>query len=151
MWNSHGDFSKITETAHQAVREPAQKAACKEHSITLFNFNGGLRNCHCFLSAAYTEPGRRAVSVIFKKCPLAMALHFSPFWHNQTFVFQMCLIMNRKNYSFLCPNMIYFDAVDFSECRSKEVISFFWRSVYSQRQCFSYVGCFNCVIKARQF
>ena len=26
--------------------------------------------------------------------------------------------------------MIKFDAVDFSECRSEEVISFFWRSVY---------------------
>ena len=26
--------------------------------------------------------------------------------------------------------MINFDAVDFSECRSEEVISFFWRSVY---------------------
>ena len=26
--------------------------------------------------------------------------------------------------------MINFDAVDFSKCRSEEVISFFWRSVY---------------------
>ena len=26
--------------------------------------------------------------------------------------------------------MIHFDAVDFSECRSEEVISLFWRSVY---------------------
>ena len=26
--------------------------------------------------------------------------------------------------------MINFDVVDFSECRSEEVISFFWRSVY---------------------
>ena len=26
--------------------------------------------------------------------------------------------------------MINFDAVDFSECHSEEVISFFWRSVY---------------------
>ena len=29
----------------------------------------------------------------------------------------------------LCPNMIYFDAFDLSECRSEEVISFFLRSV----------------------
>ena len=27
--------------------------------------------------------------------------------------------------------MINFDAVDFSECRSAEVISFCWRSVYN--------------------
>ena len=26
--------------------------------------------------------------------------------------------------------MNHFDAVDFSECHSEEVISFFWRSVY---------------------
>ena len=33
--------------------------------------------------------------------------------------------------------MINFDGVDFSECHSEEVISFFWRSVYdgqSERQ-----------------
>ena len=28
--------------------------------------------------------------------------------------------------------MINFDSVDFSECRTEEVISFFWRSVYIQ-------------------
>ena len=32
----------------------------------------------------------------------------------------------------MCPNMNHFDAVDFSECRSEEVISFIWRSVYIQ-------------------
>ena len=31
------------------------------------------------------------------------------------------------------PIMINFDAVDFSECRSEEVISFSWRSVYVVR------------------
>ena len=30
--------------------------------------------------------------------------------------------------------MINFDAVDFSERRSEEVISFFWRSVYDDAQ-----------------
>ena len=29
--------------------------------------------------------------------------------------------------------MNHFDAVDFSECHSEEVISFFWRSVYDMR------------------
>ena len=32
--------------------------------------------------------------------------------------------------AYLCPNIINFDAVDFSERRPEEVISFFWRSVY---------------------
>ena len=42
----------------------------------------------------------------------------------------MCLL--RINLPNLCPNMNHFDAVDFSECHSEEVISFFWRSVYSK-------------------
>ena len=40
----------------------------------------------------------------------------------------MCLL--RRTSANLCSNMIHFDAVDFSECHSEEVISFFWRSVY---------------------
>ena len=55
--------------------------------------------------------------------------YFSPFWLSQTFVF--IDVLNKDNYiANLCPNMINFDALDFSECRSEEVISFFWRSVY---------------------
>ena len=34
--------------------------------------------------------------------------------------------------------MINFDAVDFSERRSEEVISFFWRSVYVSKVWYSY-------------
>ena len=38
--------------------------------------------------------------------------------------------------------MINFDAVDFSERRPEEVISFFWRSVYNEeRQTFSHYQC----------
>ena len=36
---------------------------------------------------------------------------------------QMCLL--RSTISYLCPNRIHFDAVDFSECRSELVIRFF--------------------------
>ena len=42
--------------------------------------------------------------------------------------FAMCLL--RINLPNLCPNMIRVDALDFSGGHSKEVISFFWRSVY---------------------
>ena len=35
--------------------------------------------------------------------------------------FQMCFMRR----AYLCPNMIHFDAVNFSERRSEEVISFF--------------------------
>ena len=43
-------------------------------------------------------------------------------------VFQIFLLRSIK--PFLCPNIINFDSVDFSEHRPEEVISFFWRSVY---------------------
>ena len=39
-------------------------------------------------------------------------------------------VPDKKYQSYLCPNMIDFDAANFSEYRSEEVISFFWRSVY---------------------
>ena len=42
--------------------------------------------------------------------------------------FQIFLLRSIKAY--LYPNIINFDAVDFSERRPEEVISFFWRSVY---------------------
>ena len=44
--------------------------------------------------------------------------------------FQIFLLTSIKAY--LCPNIINFDSVDFSERRPEEVISFFWRSVYYQ-------------------
>ena len=55
-------------------------------------------------------------------------------------MFQMCFIL-KENYSlsvstniikfaYLSTNIINFDAVNFSEHRSEEVVSFFWCSVY---------------------
>ena len=41
----------------------------------------------------------------------------------------MCLI--RSTLANLCSVMNHFNALDFSECRSEEVISFFWHSVYN--------------------
>ena len=58
-------------------------------------------------------------------------------WSNRIFsffeariscVFLIFLLRSIKAY--LCPTMINFDAVDFSERHPEEVISFFWRSVY---------------------
>ena len=43
--------------------------------------------------------------------------------------FQIFLLRSIKAY--LCPNIIHFDSVDFSERRPEgSVLSFFWRSVY---------------------
>ena len=46
----------------------------------------------------------------------------------KSYVFQIFLLRSIEAY--LCPNIINFDGVDFSEGRPEEVISFFWRSVY---------------------
>ena len=43
---------------------------------------------------------------------------FSHFLRKQTLVFQMCLLKSTD----LCPNMINFDVVDFSEFCSEEVM-----------------------------
>ena len=94
-----------------------------------FNFNGGLRKYragYCLLRT----PGRRGKQFLrFLKTDL---LRFHRFyilcdWIKLLF-FYMCLL--RINLPNLCPNMNNFDVVDFSECHSEEVISFFWRSVY---------------------
>ena len=53
---------------------------------------------------------------------------FSPFYARKSCVFQIFLLRSIKAY--LCPNIINFDSMDFSECRPEEVISFFLRSVY---------------------
>ena len=58
-------------------------------------------------------------------------------WFNRIFllfdarkscVFQIFFLRSIEAY--LCPNIIIFYTVDFSERRPEEVISFFWRSVY---------------------
>ena len=96
-----------------------------------FNFNGGLCNRRTgFCPCQTLFPGRRAVYVIFTKWPLAISLQFKPFWLKQTFAFFYMQLV-RSTTANMCPIMSHFNALDFSECRSEEVISFFWRSVYN--------------------
>ena len=94
-----------------------------------FNFNGGLRK-------------RRTGYVCFE-LPTREASSFCDFWKltscdfiafissliEVNFIFLDVLIKDKFTPN-LCPNMNHFDAVDFSECYSEEVISFFLRSVY---------------------
>ena len=55
--------------------------------------------------------------------------------------FYSCLSLGKRNFCMclaksilanICPIMIHLDALDFNVCRSEEVISFFWRSVYNE-------------------
>ena len=75
--------------------------------------------------------GARSVSSFcdFPKNDLSWYNHiFLLFATRKSCVFQIFLLRNIKAY--LCPNIINFDSVDFSERRPAEVRSFFWRSVY---------------------
>ena len=66
----------------------------------------------------------------FRKITFGDLTEFSLSWHKNILCFSDILIRSIKAY--LCPNIINFDRVDFSEHRPEEVISFFWRSVYIQ-------------------
>ena len=75
--------------------------------------------------------GARSVSSFcdFRKMTFRdLTAFFSFFEARKSCVFQIFLLRSIKAY--LCPNIINFDSVDFSEHRPEEVISFFWRSVY---------------------
>ena len=70
-------------------------------------------------------------------------------WSNRIFSFLkreylvFLIFLLRSIEAYLCPNIINFDAVDFSERRPEEVISFFWRSVYIVIHIVCpFVGCF---------
>ena len=96
------------------------------NSYNSFNFNGGLRKRRIRAIVCVELPAREAsIFCDFLFHRIYMYLLFD--WSKLLF-FEMCL--SRINLPNLCPNMNHFDAVDFSECHSEEVISFFWRSVY---------------------
>ena len=81
-------------------------------------------------------------AIVCSELPAREASNFCDFWKltSSDFIpfisslielnfsfFYMCLL--RINLPNMCPNMNNFDTVDFSECHSEEVVSFFWRSV----------------------
>ena len=124
-WNRKWFFFFIAETAHRAS---STEAAYSQHSIAIHSISiaGYVTPVPAFLCGKL--PGRKASSLCdFWKLTL---LRFHPFFSFLTqvnpFFLQMCLI--KITLANLCRNMINFDAVDFSECCSEEVL--FWRSVY---------------------
>ena len=75
------------------------------------------------LREARSELARWAVSAIFEKWHFVIKPYFLLFEARISCVFLIFLLRSIKAY--LCPNMINFDAVDFSERRPEEVISIF--------------------------
>ena len=71
-----------------------------------------------------------AITVIFDKHTLWFIAYSASFlFLKQSTIFnKACLLRSALAYQY--PKMINFDAVEFTACCSKEVISFFWCSVY---------------------
>ena len=61
----------------------------------------------------------------FRKITFCNFSTFFSFDKSSPLIFQMCFMRRAIALLYLCPNMIHFDAVDFSERRSEEVMSFF--------------------------
>ena len=130
VWSRKVIFRKsqklLTERALSKLHRGGLFIKFKSYS---FNFNGGLRKHragYCLLRT----PGQRGKQFLrFLKTDLLRfhSIYLLFDWIKLLF-FYMCLL--RKNLHNMCQNMNHFDAVDFSEWHSEEVISFFWRSVY---------------------
>ena len=116
QWNSKGKFSKITETA---LWEPPWKAA---YSIAIHSISIAGYHVTAILAFIRSELcAREASSFWFLKNGLLQfhcILHLFNSW--QTFVFLLCSV--RSTIANLCPRMSYFHVLDFSECRSEEVM-----------------------------
>ena len=126
-----GHFSKITETARW---EPPQKGAYSEHSIAIHSISkaGYVTAVLAIVRAELRAREASNFCDFWKMTSCDFTLFYSFFFNSSIrLFFEMWLV--RTTVAKLCPIMIYFNALDFNECRSKEVISFFWRSVYIPR------------------
>ena len=121
-----GHFLRIAETAHRAS---STEAVYSEHSIAIHSISmaGYVNAVPAFV--CFELPTREASSFgdfwKLTSCDDRIYLLFD--WSKLLFLSMRLLRINLPN---LCPNVIHVDALDFSEWHSKEVISFFWRSVY---------------------
>ena len=124
--NHERSFSKIAETAHRAssTEEAYSEHSIAIHSISMAGCVNAVRAIVCF-----ELPAREAISFCdsWKLTSCDFIAFISSLVKVNFFIF-------RCAYN-LCPNMNYFDAVDFSEYHSEEVISFFWGSVYIIGSC----------------
>ena len=99
-----GHFQKSQKLLTEGA--PQKAALFTTLNSYLFNFDGGLCHRPRLLSVTYAQPGRPAVSMIFWNmtlCDFTAFFLFLESRHKLTFV-----------------------------CRSEEVTSFFWRSLYYQ-------------------
>ena len=119
-WNSKSLFFKNHRNC--LLRTSMKRSLFRIINSYSFNFNGRLCNRRTSFCLCRTQCPRGKNNLLRYHCILLL------FLSSKLFFFKMCLV--RSTMANMCPSMIHFDDLDFSECRSKEVISFFWRSVY---------------------
>ena len=125
-WNRKRSISKITETACLSGWEfEAHKSRYGVHVTRHWNW----MNSYWMFWIGCLRGARSEQFLQFSKNDLLwFNLIFLIFDMRKSCVFQ--IFLSRRIKAYLCPNIINFDSVDFSERRPEEVISFFWRSVY---------------------
>ena len=110
------------------------QTAYSEHAIAVHSITvAGYVTANWLLSVANSQPWRQAISVIFERLPLTIWSDFTTLFSFLTrttifssFLYFLCAFITLAN---LCPNMINFDMVDFSKCRSEEVMFLLMLSV----------------------
>ena len=94
-----------------------------------FNFKGGLCNRHTgYCQCQAPCPGGEQCLWFLKNDLLQFHLILLFFDSIKRLFFKICLI--RSTIANLCPIMVYFNTLDFNECRSEEVIILLTLSVY---------------------
>ena len=124
-WNCRRSFFKNHRNC--SLRISTKGRLIRTFNSYSFNFKGWLCNrrtgyCPCWAPC----PGGDQF-LWFLKIDL-LRFHLISFDSIKHLIFEIRLA--RSTIANVCPIMIHFNALDFNECRSEEVISFFWRSVY---------------------
>ena len=130
VWSWNAIFRKSQKLlTERALSELYGGGLCIKFNSYSFNFNGGLRK-HRVGYWLLRTPGPRGKQFLRFLKTYLLRFHriYLIFDWIKRLSFYMCLL--RIHLPNLCPNMNHFNAVDFSECHSEEVITFFWRSVY---------------------
>ena len=112
----------LTERALTCLSELHGGGLIRTFNSYSFNFNSGLRKCRTGFCLLWTPSPRCKQFLWFWKLTSCDYISF----------ISSLIEVLRINLPNLCPNMNHFDAVDFSECHSEEVMFLLTLSVQTQ-------------------
>ena len=133
--NQKGCFCQKGENAvklQKVIFQTSQKLLASEHSIAIHSIS---KTGHVTTVLAIVHAKLRALEAssfcdFWKITSCDFTLFYSFFFNSSKCFFEMCLVRSTIIIiANLCPIMINFNAFDFYECCSEEIISFFWCSV----------------------